>query len=314
MYENFLVAVGAVSPLAVYLGIGLFMRWYAHFDDKAISNFNKLIFTIFLPMNMFASIYYADTSDGLHGRFLIYAIVSLLAIYGVAFLIVPRIESDNRKRGVMIQAFYRSNLLLLGVPIVENIYGSGSTAITMVLAAFSIPLYNIMAVFCLETFRGGSNFNILHILKGVLKNPMIMGAILGVILRVLGIPLPEFLAKSAKAISVGTTPLALMVLGASFTVQAVVRDIKSLVFCVIGRLILAPAMVLAGAILLGFRTVELASLMSMSISPCAIASYVMAQQMDADGELAGNAVIFTTAISLFTMFLWIFSFKNLGWL
>lgn len=312
MYENFMVAVGAIAPLVVYLGMGLFMRWYAHFDDKAISNFNKLIFTIFLPSNMFASIYFADTSGSFPGRFLAYAIGSLLVIYALAFLLVPRIEQANRKRGVMIQAFYRSNLLLLGVPIVENIYGSGSTAITMILAAFSIPIYNVLAVFCLETFRGGKNFNFLHILKGVAKNPMIIGALLAVSLRLFEIPLPLFLAKSAKAISSGTTPLALIALGASFTMQAVVRDMKNLVFCVAGRLILAPALVMCGAVLFGFRTVELASMMSMAITPCAVASYPMAQQMGADGELAGNAVIFSSAFSILTMFLWIFCFKSFG--
>lgn len=312
MYENFMVAVGAIAPLVVYLGMGLFMRWYAHFDDKAISNFNKLIFTIFLPTNMFASIYFSDTSSGLHGSFIVYALGSLLLIYAFAFLVVPLIEKENRKRGVMIQAFYRSNLLLLGVPIVENIYGTGSATLTLILAAFSIPMYNVLAVFCLETFRGGKNFNLLHILKGVAKNPMIIGAVLAVILRIFDIAMPSFLAKSAKAISSGTTPLALIALGASFTLQAVVQDMKNLVFCVAGRLIIAPAIVLTGAILFGFRTVELASLMGMAITPCAVASYPMAQQMGADGELAGNAVIFTSAISIFTMFLWIFCFKTIG--
>jgi len=50
----------------------------------------------------------------------------------------------------------------------------------------------------------------------------------------------------------------------------------------------------------------------MSATPCAVASFAMAQQMDSDGELAGNCVIFSSALSCITMFLWVFITKNLG--
>lgn len=54
----------------------------------------------------------------------------------------------------MIQAMYRSNFILLGVPLVENIYGPEGAAIPMMLTAVVVPIYNILAVFTLETFRG----------------------------------------------------------------------------------------------------------------------------------------------------------------
>lgn len=38
----------------------------------------------------------------------------------------------------------------------------------------------------------------------------------------------------------------------------------------------------------------------------------MAQQMDSDGELSGNCVVFTSTLSCVTMFLWIFCVKALG--
>lgn len=309
--NNFIVAVGAVAPLAIYLLMGIFMRWYAHFDDHSIFNFNKLIFTIFLPTNMFASIYYADMSSTQHLPLVGYALSSLVIFYMFMFILIPRIVKDNKKWGTMIQAIYRSNFLLMGVPIVENIYGPESTAGAMVLLAFCVPVYNILAVFCLETFRGGS-FNLTEILKGVMKNPMIIAAVAAAILRNFDFSFPFFLEKSMKAISIATTPLALIVLGASFTIQSAISDIKNLMLCVLGRLVFMPLFVVTGAVLLGLRNVELASLMSMSISPTAIASYSMAQQMNGDGELAGNAVIFSTGLSIFTMFLWIYCFKVFG--
>ncbi len=63
---------------------------------------------------------------------------------------------------------------------------------------------------------------------------------------------------------------------------------------------------------MGFSGVKLLTLVAIFASPSAVTSFTMAQQMDSDYELAGNCVIFSTAISCFTMFLWIFALKCMG--
>jgi predicted permease len=52
----------------------------------------------------------------------------------------------------------------------------------------------------------------------------------------------------------------------------------------------------------------------MFASPSAVSSYTMAQQMDGDGDLAGQIVVFTTAISLITLFFWISGLMLLGFI
>ena len=91
-----------------------------------------------------------------------------------------------------------------------------------------------------------------------------------------------------------------------------VKEIKEVAFCVVGRLLIAPFLTLGGAILIGIRGIPLASIMAMTITPCAVASFAMAQQMDSDGELAGNALVFTTIFSALTMFLWVYVLKEIG--
>ena len=52
--------------------------------------------------------------------------------------------------------------------------------------------------------------------------------------------------------------------------------------------------------------------MVLFMAPSAVSSYTMAQQMDADGELAGQQVVFTTAFSILTIFLFVLITKNFG--
>ena len=77
-------------------------------------------------------------------------------------------------------------------------------------------------------------------------------------------------------------------------------------------LISCAGVVLSSAALLGFRGVEFATLIGIFASPCAVAGFAMAQQMDSDAELAGNCVVFTTALSCLTLFGWIVLFHTLG--
>ncbi len=66
------------------------------------------------------------------------------------------------------------------------------------------------------------------------------------------------------------------------------------------------------AALAGFRGIAFVTLIAMFAAPTAVSSITMAQSMDSDGQLAGNCVVISTAFACFTMFLWIFLFKNLG--
>ena len=141
---------------------------------------------------------------------------------------------------------------------------------------------------------------------------MILGAICGTIFLVLGIPLPKVILKPVSQLAAATTPMALIILGASFKAGSYHEHLPQLVGCVLGRLIIVPTIMLSLAIFVGFRGVELVTLMAIFATPCAVAGYAMAQQMGSDADLAGNCVVYTTVLSCFTIFGWVFVLKTLG--
>lgn len=213
--SSFSVAAGAVAPLMFFMVLGFCVSQKAHFDGTAIANFNKLVFKVFLPANMFSAVYFSDISKVLDPRLISYGAGGILTVYLLAYFFVVRLVRDDRKRGAIIQIIYRSNFVILGVPLVENIYGPEAVNMPLMLVTIIPPLYNVLAVFTLEKFRGG-RMDWQHVLRGVVTNPMILGALIGGLVKLLPFPLPEFLAKALKEMAVGTTPLSLIVLGASF--------------------------------------------------------------------------------------------------
>lgn len=311
MLSNFIVAVGAVFPIFVLITIGLIVKHAHLLTREELVHLNRLVFRVFFFFMLFSNIYKADFVDGFDPRLMLFGgiAVTLLFLGGLAFSCL--FEPLNKRRGAMTQAIFRSNFVILGIPIIVNIFGEDAALVPTMMIAVIIPLYNIYAVLALEIFRGGT-FRLLPILRGVLKNPMIDGMILGFLCRLLPFPLPDPLVRPLMQVGAATTPLALIILGASFRRGGISESRRDLWACVFIRLIAAPALVLTAAALLGFRGVEFVTLLAIFATPCAVASYAMAQQMGSDAALAGNTVVFTSALSCFTIFGWIFLTKTLG--
>ena len=309
--DNLVVAVEAVIPMFCLMFIGVLVHKYQLLSDLELIHLNRMVFRVFFSVMMFYNLYTTNLGTTFRPRLMLFAVGALAVVYVVSFAFVWLTEKQDRRRGAMIQAIYRSNFVLMGIPLVANIFGDENIAVTTMMIAVIVPIYNVLGVFTLETFRGGK-FNLGHILLGVLKNPMILGALTGAAFLLLGIPIPKPVLKPLAQITAATTPLALIVLGASFRLGSTKDHLRQLVTCVAARLFIIPAVVLSIAVWLGFRGLEFVTLISIFCTPCAVEGYAMAQQMDSDSDLAGNCVVFTSGLSCVTIFCWILLFKGMG--
>jgi predicted permease len=260
---------------------------------------------------MFSNLYGRELEHAVDLRLIGFAVAVLLGMYALTVLFVLKIEKSQKTRGAMIQAIYRSNFVIMGIPVVQNVFGRGDLAVTAMMVTIIVPLYNVIAVLTLEVFRG-SKPNVKDILKNLSKNPILIGAVSGVIAILTGLKLPLALETPINMLGEAASPLAILLLGASFNFDTVKGERRNLIICLCGRLIVFPAVGLIGGALMGFTGVKLLTLVAIFASPSAVTSFTMAQQMDSDYELAGNCVIFSSILSCFTMFLWIFALKSLG--
>jgi len=179
------------------------------------------------------------------------------------------------------------------------------------MVAIVIPVYNVTAVIILEMFHGGSS-DIKKLVKNVVTNPLIMGAVTGLVFFLLGIHLPSCVNETVSQFAGLTTPLALFVLGGTLHFSAVKGNLKYLVPSLTVKMIVLPAIITVAATAMGFGSLERFVLFTMYATPVATASYSMAQNMGGDGELAGQFVVVSTAASIVTIFLWVLLFKSMG--
>jgi len=312
--DSFILAINVVIPLFLLMALGYILNITHMLDDKTLSVLNKLVFKVFLPALLFYNIYRTNLATAVQPDLILYASLAVIVMAAAMFILVPLLEKDNKKRGVIIQGIFRSNFVLFGIPVATAILGENNVGVTSVLIAIVVPLFNILAVITLEFFRGGSFTakKILVMLKGVLTNPLILSSLVGIIFLWLGIKLPKPLETTVGDVSKLATPISLIVLGGTFKFRRVSGNIKQLAIMVVGKLIVYPCVVIFTALRLGFAGAAIVSLLSMTASPTAVSSYTMAEEMDSDGELAGQGVVLTTAFSIFTVFIFVLVLNEMG--
>ena len=309
--ENLLLSFRVILPVFLSIALGYLLRRIRILNDAGAETMNALSFKVFLPVYLFQNIYKTDLEQAFHGRLLLFAVAAVCALFAVLMLTVPHIEKDKPRCGVLIQGIFRSNFALFGLPVALSLLGEEKIGPTSLLLGTVVPVYNVLAVVALETFRGGKP-NLGKIALGIVKNPLIIGTVIGILWNLFGPPLPEALAKWISTLGNVATPLSLIALGAGFTFRAARRNLKPLTLALLGRLVFSPLVTVAAAAALGFRKELLAPVLIFSGAPTAVSSYPMAQQMGGDAELAGEIVVFTSAFSVLTMFLWIFVLKQLA--
>ena len=306
--ENFITTANAVLPLFLIMALGYVIRRTPLMDQHTHQMMNKLIFKLFLPILLFKNI---STSklDALSGSWVfLFAFIAEMAVFLTLFAVVPLIEKENSRRGVLIQAMGRSNYALFGLPLVGLLYPGEDIAVASMLVAISIPTFNVMSVIALETYRGGK-VNPLKILRGIVTNPLIISCALGFLWLISGLTMPTFIQTAISDAAKIATPLSLFVLGGAFEFSRIRCNARPLIIGTLGKLVIVPLLGLTAAVLFGYRGMELASLGVAFMAPCAVSSYPMVQQMGGDGELAGQLGVFTTAFSMFSVFGFMYALK-----
>ena len=311
--ESLLISLEIVLPLFLLMALGYVIKLTGMMNETSVKQVNKVIFKIFLPLLVFCNIYNTELAESFNSQLLLYAVAGVLIQFVLSLCLAILLEKDNSRRGVMLQGMFRSNFVLFGIPISTALFGDTAAGLASILIAVIIPMYNVLAVISLEMFNG-KRPNVGKILLGIVTNPLIIGSVLGVLFVLFQIPIPTPIYDTITDISSIATPLAFIILGASFSFGDVGKYIKEVLLVLGAKLLVFPALFLGIALLLGFRDAPLAVLLTVFGAPIAVSSFTMAQQMGGDDKLAGQLVVFSSIFSIGTMFLLIFLLKELAFL
>lgn len=205
MLSNFIIALEAVLPIFMIMGIGMLIRRKGLVDAHDVKKMNQTVFTVFFPVLMFSNLYGKDIRGSIEGKLMTFGVLAVLSVYALTVAVVMRLRKDPKTRGAMIQAIFRSNFVIMGIPIVSNIFGGDELILPSVMITVIVPIYNVLAVVTLEVFRG-SKPNFAHVLKQIASNPMLLGAVAGIFAVLIDLRLPQVLEGVVSSMAGVATP------------------------------------------------------------------------------------------------------------
>lgn len=317
-----MTAVNAVAPIIALIGLGYILRRIGFLNENFIQAANRLVFNVCLPVMLFVNIYNIGSIADVRWDMVLYCLLVITLLFGIGWLLGCVGTKDPRRRGVIWQCAIRSNFAIIGLPLAQTLGGDAGAAVAAVLSAFAIPAFNVYSVIALSAYTGRKK-GAGAVFKSIVTNPLILGVAAGLaalLIRAAQAQLfgrvvfsverdAAFVYEILNDLKAMTTPLALIVLGGQCVFSAVKGMFREIAVAVTARVLIAPLVAICGAVVLNAAGVlpcgngEFAALIALFGSPVAVASAIMAGNMDNDHQLATQLVVWTSILSVATIFL-----------
>ena len=317
MLDSFLYSLNIIAPIFIIVLIGALLKKTGFVSDGFLTVCDRLVFKLCLPSLIFLDLATAEIEGGFNVGLIIFCVCAVTLSFLLPCIFVPIFIKDNAKRGAFIQGMYRSNAAILGMTLALNMFGGEGTATMAMVLPFVISLFNVFAVIILSVYAPADvklsrSALIRRIAKTIATNPLIIAIILAVLWRLTGLRLPLLINRSLSYLADMSMPLALLSLGANFTLESLRGRLGLAVASSTFKTVIVPALTTAVALLIGYRGVELGIIFIIFGGPAAVSSYIMAKQMKSDYELASQILLISTLMSLVTLFAGIFILKAAG--
>ena len=314
--ENLIFSLNATMPVFLMMVLGYVLhRKTSLLNDEFADYLNTFVFKLALPVQLFKSLsqedFHAVWDSGMVLFCFAVSLASILLLLGLSIFL-----RDRSLRAEFVQAGYRGSQALLGVALLQNIYGSsvGAGPLALVLIG-AVPLYNVAAALLLTLMTPGGcpdRKTVGKALRGIITNPIILGIAAGLVWSLLRLPQPVILQRAVSSMASTATPMGLLALGACIDPKKAAGCWKPTLIASLFKLVFFVMLFLPLAVKLGYRGETLTALLIMLGSPATVSCFSMARSMGHEGVLSASAVMLTTVCSAFTFTVWLYLLKSLA--
>lgn len=278
--------------------VGLLVAKLGYLDDHTTNNLNKILLYVFVPCMIVSS---ATGGDAAYGDSTVVLMLVcavglylLLPLLGLALNAVLRVPRERRNLTLLMTVC--GNVGFMGYPVVQAFFGSQALFLNSIVTMFqSIPLY-AGGPLLLSSARAEGSGRRATLSWRTLLSPALVASVLALALFFAGVQLPGFLADAVGSLGDVTSPLAMLLMGASLAgvdLKSLALDWRMHLYTLVKQLAVPLAFWFALAPVFPDRTV-LGILTLVLAMPVATMTMVLAQRHGSDVQYATRAIVVTT--------------------
>ncbi|MCL2408182.1 MAG: AEC family transporter [Oscillospiraceae bacterium] len=324
MLEQVILSIDITMPFILLALLGILLKRRGMINDEFIKQGNKVIFYFAIPVSLFIQIYAADLSDVFDVRFLAFNSLWLVGFFIVVWVVASKFMKDKDSVSSFANSAYRSSLSVVGPPLLtlmfeyaydSNILPKGILAVAVLLIISYVTASILFAVHDSKSNKNGTKrFFILGVFISIIKNPIIIGVVAGLIFNFSGLPLPTFANNTLTSFSRIVMPLAMICVGANLRFHGFDKKFKYVLISAFVKLVVMPIAAVIVAYLFGFRGSDLTIILILNALPMAVGAYVMQAELGGDSYIGASVLMLTMTLSAVTLTLYIFLFRVMGFL
>jgi malate permease and related proteins len=288
-----------IIPIFVIIILGWVSRKRGFITREFLEPANRLVYYLSMPAMIFNAIAKADFHKEFDGRVLVLTLLSAATIYLLAELLARLTQMTPSRAGAFVQSSGHGNQGYIGLPIAFYYLGEVGLAKASIICGFLMILQNIFSVIALQ-LHGTSNKGLpsLRSLAGkLLGNPVILGAMAGIFVSALAIPIPRVIGRSLDILGGLAPPMALLLIGASLSLVLMRKYLRPTMGAVMMKLFILPALGLLLFQLFAIGAADYLPALILLASPTATIAYVMAREMHCDADFAVASISASTLFS-----------------
>ena len=304
------VFYSGLGSIAIIVVLGFLLGKFKLVSEQTNKQLTNLLLTVVMPAALFSAFpaEYNQESANLFNSGFLAGFLVMFSLIIVARIIFNKkwMKSELSRESQFALIF--NNATFLGYPIVVSTFGpAGILAYCGFIVAFNIALFS----YGIWLFEQKISFKLLH---SIIFNPNIIAVLLGMVVFLLNVKLPDFVTDAVGYVGGATTPLSLICIGYMLS-QAKLKKIITkwrLMIVAIIQLTVGPLATWALLTLLHFP-IEVVSVCTLiQALPTATSLALFAVKYGGNEAESSELVTISTLFSIGTLPLMIFLLLNLA--
>lgn len=293
------------TPIFLLIGTGYLARWSGIIQHEQMQGVGVFVLYCALPALVIRALTQQPLEEIFKLNYLVaYGLGSLLVFAGGLWLGIKRQQFSLDASAMQALGMAAANSGFVGYPVAAMVIGSPAAvllALNMVIETLIIiPTALILAE--MSTQQGASVWKtVKQTALSLVKNPVLVGLLTGIVIAVTGIAIPGPLYKAIDMLAEAAGPAALFVIGGTLfglKVKGMVKDIGQIV---IGKLLIHPLAIFGAFCLVpGIDPVYKAGAILFAAAPM-ISIYPLFGQRYGLGGVSAAAMLVATVASFFSL-------------
>jgi len=297
-----LTITNALFPLLALITAGFVIRRLEWLNPSFWPAAEKLTYFFLMPATLINSMYGKKIGSTPWVRMLLTVEGGILAsaLLVTLWWLLKR-EMGGAAFTTLFQGGVRFNSFV-ALALAENIYGSDGLFMAAMGGGFMIILINLLTVTVFSlAVGGGRKIDIKRVALDIMRNPLIIGCLIGVGINGAGITLPSAINGTLALAGKAAFPIGLMAVGAACKFSHLGRNSQLLVVSSFVQFICKPVIAWSMARALGLPDMAASVAVLLFSVPTAPSAYILSRQMGGDHD--GMALVITaqTCISFLTL-------------